>query len=124
MVGMFGEMRYSVAMGRKRKKIPDGPRPNDNWEYVYELQIHGRNVAKGTELKISGERGRFRFIHIIKTPTTQWVDVWGGPKGAEAMRSFYLDRVKTIHYKNKTDQNLAKKYKEKQQILKSDRESQ
>jgi hypothetical protein len=100
-------------VGRKRSSKPDGPRPNDLWEYIREIQINGRNVTPGTELKIKGERGRFRFMQVIKTPTTEWIDVYGGPKGAECIRSFYLDRVKTVHYKNKTDHNLAKEYKQK-----------
>ena len=100
-------------MGRKRKSVPQDPRPNDTWEYITELQINGRNVSKGTELKMRAERGRFRFVHIVKTPTAEWIDVWGGPKGSESMRSFRLDRVKTVHYKNQTVPNLANEYKQK-----------
>ena len=100
-------------MGRKRSKAPEGPRPNDSWKYILEMQINGRNVSKGTELKIRGERGRYRFVQYIVTPTTEWLDVWGGKKGAEQMRSFKLDRVKTVHYKNQTTQNLAAEYKQK-----------
>jgi hypothetical protein len=39
-------------VGRKKSKGPEGPRPNDNWKYILEMQINGRNVSKGTELKI------------------------------------------------------------------------
>ena len=76
-----------------------------------ELQINGRNVAVGTELSIKGERGRFRFLKHMATATTEWIDVWGGPSGREQMRSFRPDRVKTVHYVNKTDINLLKERK-------------
>jgi hypothetical protein len=102
-------------MARKRKgATPSGPKPNDSWIYLTEMQINGRNVVKGTELKISGERGRFRFVqHVTNHDGIQWIDVWGGPKGADCMRSFYVDRVKRVHYKNQTVANLAIEHKEK-----------
>jgi hypothetical protein len=102
-------------MGRKKKSSdPAIPRPNDSWEYKTEIQINGRNVSAGTELKIIGERGRFRFIRFVKSGSgAEWIDVWGGPKGADQWRSFKLDRVKRVHYKNQTIGNLAAEYKEK-----------
>lgn len=102
-------------MGRKRKASePLIPRPNAEWEYTTEIQVHGRNINPGTELKIIGERGRFRFIRFVRnTAGAEWVDVWGGPKGAENWRSFKLDRIKRVHYKNQTIKNLAIEYKEK-----------
>lgn len=102
-------------MARKKKAALDaGPRPNDSWVYKTEMQINGRNVSKGTELKISGERGRFRFVqHVTNHNGVEWIDVWGGPKGADAMRSFRIDRVKRVHYKNQTVANLAIEHKEK-----------
>lgn len=97
---------------RKTKKIT--PDLSAEWEKLNSIQINGRNVTLGTELKISGERGRFRFIKYVKTPQgAEWIDVWGGPKNCEQWRSFTLDRVKTVHYKNQTVQNLATEYKEK-----------
>lgn len=102
-------------MGRKRKSnLPEGPKPNDGWVYLTEIQINGRNVSRGTELKISGERGRFRFMQQVTTAEGKiWIDVHGGPKGAETMRSFYPDRIKRVHYKNQTTANLAIAHKEK-----------
>lgn len=107
-------------MGRKKKPSePLVPRPNAEWEYLTEIQVNGRNVTAGTELKIVGERGRFRFIRLVKNLNgAQWVDVWGGPKGAEQWRSFKLDRIKTVHYKNQTVKNLASEYKEKLSLKK------
>jgi hypothetical protein len=105
-------------MGRRKASVPTGPRPNDGWTCLYEIQVNGRNVTKGTELKIRGVRGRFRFMKHVKTETTEWIDVWGGPKGAENWRSFPLDMVKTVHVKNTTVGNLAKEYKQKMKAKK------
>lgn len=108
---------------RKKSNLPEGPKPNDNWIYKSEIQINGRNVVKGTELKISGERGRFRFLqHVTNHNGVEWVDVWGGPKGAENCRSFYLNRIKRVHYKNQTIQNLAIEHKEKMAAKKAELE--
>ena len=108
-------------MARRKSKVPEGPRPNDGWTVVTEMQINGRHVVKGTELKISNERGRFRFVKHVTTETgTEWVDVWGGPKGMPCLRSFRLDRVKRVHYKNQTDENLAMEYKQKQKDKKEE----
>lgn len=103
-------------MGRKKKQSePLIPRPNAEWQYKTEIQVNGRNVTAGTELKIIGERGRFRFIrHVKNSKDAEWIDVWGGAKGAEQWRSFKLDKVKRVHYKNQTIRNLSEEYKEKQ----------
>jgi hypothetical protein len=112
-------------VSRKKKVVfEDVPRPNDGWTYTTELQIHGRNVSPGTELKIEGERGRFRFIkHVITELGVEWIDVWGGPKGAENIRSFRPDRVKRVHYKNQTVGNLAAEHKQKMKDKKAEAQS-
>lgn len=79
-----------------------------DWIINEEIQINGRNVEPGTELKIKGERGRYRFVKQVINGSKEWIDVWGGKKGAEQMRSFRTDRVKTVHYKNQTGKNLLK----------------
>jgi hypothetical protein len=97
----------------RRQKIKT-PRLCDAWEMKTEIQINGRYVSPGTELKIANERGRFRFIKYVKTDKDiEWIDVWGGTKGSENWRSFRPDRVKTVHYKNRTVQNLAVEHKAK-----------
>jgi hypothetical protein len=107
------------VMGKKKPAGPVAPKPNDNWEYITEMQINGRNVTKGTELKISNVRGRFVFVNYTNTDKgKEWITVWGGPKGMESMRSFYLDQVKTVHSKNKTDGNLVKALKERKKAEK------
>jgi hypothetical protein len=110
-----------MTMGRRIKsQEPTGPRPNDSWVYSEEIQVNGRNVTHGTELKIAGQRGRFRFLRHVKTETTEWVDVWGGPKGAENWRSYSLDKIKRVHYKNRTVENLAVEYKQKMKDKKAE----
>jgi hypothetical protein len=111
-------------MGRKKKpSLPVGPKPNDGWVYLVEIQINGRHVSKGTELKISGERGRFRFVqHVTTSEGKVWIDVFGGPKHMETMRSFYPERVKRVHYKNQTIANLAIEHKEKMAAKKAELE--
>jgi len=86
------------------------------------MQINGRNVVSGTELRIKGARGRYRFIKYVKTEATEWIDVWGGPKGSENWRSFTIDRIKTVHVKNTTVANLAKEYKQKLKDKKTEAE--
>lgn len=103
---------YNGYMGKKKTTKADSPKPNDGWIVSAEMQINGRYVSKGTELKISGERGRYRFIkHVVTEKGNEWIDVWGGPKGAEQIRSFTIDKVKTVHSKNKTEANILKEAK-------------
>jgi hypothetical protein len=101
-------------MARKKTVVPVAPKPCDAWDIQTEIQINGRNVVKGTELKIAGQRGRFRFIKkVITEKNIIWIDVYGGPKGLECIRSFRPEQVKTVHSKNKTDFHLAKEFKVK-----------
>jgi hypothetical protein len=89
-------------MGRKKKKqkltIAD---IHPDWVVSEEMQINGRNVVVGTELSITDERGRFKFLKHIKTPTAEWIDVIGGPDKYRMCRSFRPERVKRVHWKNK-----------------------
>lgn len=108
-------------MARTKKEVaPVAPKPNDDWSVETEIQINNRSVIPGTELKISKERGRFRFVKKVTTPDSTWVDVWGGPKGAESMRSFKTERIATVHSKNQTTENLALEYKAKQKKKKEE----
>lgn len=108
-------------MAKKKPVVPAAPKPCDSWEIETEIQINGRYVINGTELKISGERGRFRFIKKVTTEQGNvWIDVFGGPKGYECIRSFRLEKVKTVHSKNKTDFHLAKEFKEKRKAQLAD----
>lgn len=88
----------------KKKKEPK-KNFNPSWVVSDSIQINGRKVFTGSEISIKGERGRFRFIQLVKTPEVEWVDVIGGPNNYKAFRSFYLDRVKVVHRKNKMREN-------------------
>lgn len=104
-----------------RKNKIDTPRLDANWVIKTEIQINGRKVFPGTELKIAGERGRYQFIKQINTDKgVEWIDVWGGTKRNEAWRSFKLEQVKTVHYKNQTVKNLAVEYKQKQKTKRAE----
>jgi hypothetical protein len=112
------------SMARK-KKLREGEitGPIKDWTVSTEIQINGRNVTVGTEMKIKGERGRFRFMkHVTNADGVEWIDVWGGPKKSEHTRSFRLDRVQRVHYKNTTDQALAAEYKAKKIAIKAELE--
>ena len=103
----------------KRKFVaPSGPRPNDKWEIKTELQINGRYVKPGTELKIKGWPGRYRFVKYVKTEVgREWIDVL---TNSDYFRSCSLDMVRTVHSKNKTDEHLAKEYKKKRKAQLAD----
>lgn len=99
-----------MSIKRNKKNVIAYP---ENWTVQTEIQINGRSVCVGTELSIRGESGRFRFIKHVVTPTSEWIDVVGGKKGYSMMRSFGLDRVRTVHWKNKTMKNIVKERAEK-----------
>lgn len=105
-------------MGRRKKTKAELSGPIKDWEVSYEMQINGRHVEPGTELKIAGQRGRFRFIKHVASTASKWVDVWGGPKHQEQWRSFKPEQVKTVHYKNTSDKALAEEYKAKRAMMK------
>lgn len=88
-------------MGRKKKKANSLADVHPDWIVSEEMQINGRNVVVGTELSITNERGRFKFIKYVQTPTAEWIDVIGGPEKCRMCRSFRPDRVKRVHWKNK-----------------------
>jgi len=89
-------------MGRRKKqRSATLAEVHPDWVVSEEIQINGRNVVRGTELSITAERGRFLFVKHVQTPTAEWIDVIGGPKGIKMFRSFRPDRVKRVHWKNK-----------------------
>lgn len=107
-------------MGRRKKRTVEITGSIKDWEITTEIQINGRHVEPGTELKIRGERGRFRFIKYVNAPNSSWIDVWGGPKRCPALRSFRLEQVQRVHYKNQTNEALAEEYKLKKKLLKEE----
>lgn len=106
-------------MGRRKKNTT--PRANAHWIITEELVINSRKVVRGTELKIKGERGRFRFIKHVDTGTKQWIDVYGGLKGHEMLRSFPEDRVMRVHRDRQSDTAMNELYKEKKKVLREEK---
>lgn len=95
-------------MGR-RKKQNERENPHPDWIKSETIKINGRIVEKGTELSIQGESGRFRFLAHIITPTCEWIDVIGGKSERyKQFRAFRPERVKRVHWKNKTRENSTK----------------
>lgn len=93
-------------MGRKKKEISNLPPrydPSADWVVSEEWNANGRNLVKGTELSIKGERGRYHFVRHVYNPRADasWIDVIGGPKNIRQYRSFNPMNIKTVHYKNK-----------------------
>ena len=69
-----------------------------HWTRSKEFSWNGRRIEPGTELKISGVRGRWRFQHHTRTDDgREWVDVIGGVRGALQWRSFRPERIRTVH---------------------------
>lgn len=78
---------------------PTPPRLDSNWEIKDHIKVNGRNVERGVEVKIAGHSGRFVFQRYVHNPANgaEWIDVYGGPKGAETIRSFRPSKITTVH---------------------------
>ena len=101
-------------MGRKKKDaqvVSNHFNPSAHWVISEEWMANGRHLVKGTEVSIRGERGRFQFVKHVYNPNTgsEWVDVVGGPNNVRQFRSFAVDRIRTVHYKNKIRPSKPKK---------------
>ena len=63
-----------------------------------DIQVNGRFLNLDGEVSIQGERGRFRYVGFSYTSDGRVVlNFVGGAMNHELMRSFYPDRVKTVH---------------------------
>lgn len=93
---------------RRRTRRPDYP---SHWDVTTEYKAPtGRILTPGTEVKIAGERGRFRFVKAVRTDDgIEWVDFVGGVNGRECYRSFRPARIRTVHRVQKTRANLTGK---------------
>jgi hypothetical protein len=78
----------------------------EGWTIHYDATVNGRQLTPGTEVSIRGERGRFRFLRRVTMASgRECLDFWGGPTGCCQWRSFYPERVRTVHRIPKTDKN-------------------
>lgn len=86
-----------------------------------EMTANGRHiVGKQTEVSITGEAGRFIFVQRVTAIHEQtgeatlagvtfpvyrassWIDVFGGKRNKEKMRSFEPGRIRTVHRLKRT----------------------
>ncbi|BBC53783.1 hypothetical protein PBI_JF4_68 [Mycobacterium phage JF4] len=76
------------------------------------VKVNGRALEPGTEVSVKGESGRFRFVKATRTSKGLTVlDFVGGTPGRESFRSFYPERIETVHRIAKTPQNTHPKVK-------------
>lgn len=63
-----------------------------------QIQINGRWLSIDSEVSITGERGKFRYLGRNTTSAGKIVlNFVGGNRSHEMLRSFYPERVKTVH---------------------------
>ncbi|AYN58545.1 hypothetical protein HOU70_gp64 [Arthrobacter phage Liebe] len=97
-------------MARRRSNV----RLPSSWSVFDAAAVNGRQLVPGTEVSIRGERGRFRFLkRVVLDDGREWLDFWGGPKGAPQWRSFAPEQVRRVHRVNKTETALAEEHKRK-----------
>jgi hypothetical protein len=71
------------------------------WVRSTTFTANGRKIESGTELSITGQPGRWRFVEHVVNGDAEWVTVIGGKKGERTTRSFLPARIKQVHYKKK-----------------------
>lgn len=74
---------------KRQRNIPHG------WTVTNHYQAPtGRWLDPGSEVHIKGERGRFKFVEHVSTPTTEWV--WVRDKDRKH-RAFIPSRISRVH---------------------------
>ena len=88
----------------QRRRIAEGIDPTGGWTVSTSfIAASGRHLSPGTEVSITGERGRFRFVrHVVTDKGVEWLDFIGGTKGVSMMRAFRPERIKRVHTKKQT----------------------
>lgn len=71
-----------------------------------EFKVNGRILTPGTEFSVKGVRGRFRFVEYVVTADDEWITGYGGDgwrdrQGVMGFRSFAVDRIRRVHWKEK-----------------------
>ena len=67
-----------------------------------EIQINGRWLNIDSEVSITGERGKFKYLgHSTTSEGKVVLNFVGGGSSKHLLRSFYPDRVKVVHNKKK-----------------------
>lgn len=65
-----------------------------HWRVADTVKVNGRFLTPGTEVRIAGERGRFRFERFVESERTTWIDV---RTHDGRFRAFDPARVRTVH---------------------------
>ena len=79
-----------------------------DWTVETYIVVNGRIVRPGTEVSVTGEPGRFRFVKKVTTDSGKtWVDLIGpiprNPlRARSAWRSFRPERIRTVHRTTRT----------------------
>jgi hypothetical protein len=89
-------------MARKKKFTP--PDYPADWRVETHFVWNRRHIEVGTELKVTGIRGRVRFVKHVRTPTAEWIDVIDRDKH---FRSVKPERIRTVHRIKKTRENVG-----------------
>jgi len=63
------------------------------------FKIHNRILERNTEISITGESGRFKYLYQNNSDGS--ITCYGGKTGHAMYRSFMPNRVKRIHSKKK-----------------------
>ena len=82
-------------MSRKRKPVPTAPA---HWVISDHYVANNRHLTPGTEVKIRKEKGRFKFERHVINGDLEWIDV--RDKDGR-FRAFRVDRIKTVHIKQR-----------------------
>jgi hypothetical protein len=86
-------------MSARRKKAPK-PLIDNGFTYESEVLVNGRWLRPGTEFRVRGERGRFRFTRLVTNRSgVSWIDCFGSDRH---YRAFYPDRVARVHIHKRT----------------------
>lgn len=99
-------MQTRIVRASLRRRMEQPP---EGWTITTEATApNGRHLEPGTECRISGERGRFRFMRAVTNADgVTWFDFWGGRNKHERQwRSFYPARIRTVHRVVKTDEGV------------------
>ncbi|QFP94860.1 hypothetical protein SEA_MARSHAWN_74 [Mycobacterium phage Marshawn] len=73
-----------------------------------EVVVNGVTLEPGQEVSIRGERGRYRFVKSARTSSGRVTCDFIGPDDqTKCWRSFYPERIKTVHRVSRTRANAA-----------------
>jgi hypothetical protein len=62
------------------------------------IQVNGRWLTTESMVSITGERGKFRYLsHNMTSSGKVVLNFVGGNSSHQMLRSFYPERVKTVH---------------------------